>query len=518
MRSRSSSKSQHSFQTNPTVSLQRSAFDRSHGVKTTFDAGWLIPIFVEEGLPGDTFNVKLNHLGRLATPLHPLMDNLFLDFFFFSVPYRLLWDNWEKFMGAQDAPGDSTSFVIPKITSPAGSGWSTQQVQDYMGLPTRNPGITHSVLPLRAYHRCWNDWFRDQDVQAKVTELTDDGPDPDDTYFLLRRGKRHDYFTSCRPFVQKGPAVQLPLGATAPVVTDGTAVSFDITNTVGNTIGGAGVGNMTWAVAPASGQGAIFNNSGLLTDLSSANAATVNEMRNAIAIQQLYEKDARGGTRYTEILRAHFGVTSPDQRLQRSEYLGGGSTRISVSQVPQTSESASTPQGSLAAYGTSTGEVGFTASMVEHTIVIGLVCLRADLNYQQGLPRMWSRDTRWDFYWPDLAGIGEQAVLSKEIYADGSANDEDVFGYTERYGEYKWKPSLITSKFRSNALASLDPWHVAQDFLTRPVLDDAFIVEDPPIDRAIAVTSEPHLIFDGHFRFRHVRPMATYNVPGLRRF
>lgn len=516
---RSNSQSQHDYALNPVQSIPRSSFNRSHGVKTAFDFGMCVPIGCWEVLPGDTINLKLHHVARLATPLFPVMDNMFLDFHFWFVSYRILWENFVRMMGAQDNPGDSTSFVMPETTSPGPSGYGTGSLQDYMGLPPRKAGITHQVLPLRAYNLIWNEWYRDQDLQDSVTVLKDDGPDAWDEYLLLPRGKRHDYFTAARPFVQKGPSVQLPLGSTAPVTVTGTPTFTD--GTTGNRrliYGGTNIVGYEGAIPPPTFY-LDWDDPGLETNLGAANAASINEMRNAVAIQHLYEKDARGGTRYVEVLRQHFGVILPDLQW-RPVYLGGGTRLMNVSQVPQTSSTdVTTPQGNLAAYGVSAGgPVGMSQSFNEHGVVIAIVSGRADLNYQQGLPRMWSRSSRWDFYWPDLAHIGEQSILSKEIYADGSSADDDVFGYTERYGEYKYQPSLITGRMRSTALQTLDPWHVAQEFSTRPVLDETFIVEDPAIDRAIAVPSQPHIIFDGYYQFNHVRPMGVYSVPGLLRF
>ena len=509
----------HAFSQVPSAEIPRSSFNRSHGYKTTFDAGDLVPIFIDEALPGDTFNLKMTGFSRLATPLHPFMDNMFMASFFFAVPMRLVWDNWPKFNGEQTNPGDSTDFLIPTMDAPASVGYAENSLSDYFGLPTGVPDYTHSSLWHRAYNLIFNEWFRDENLQDSVVVDVDDGPDAPADYVLLKRGKRHDYFTSCLPFPQKGPSVELPLGTVAPVVSTGTGVTMqgigeDITRNIQifssddrlGLPGYAGVGN----------QNTRFMDTGLETDLSAATAATINELRQAFQVQKIYERDARGGTRYTEIIRAHFGVSSPDARLQRPEYLGGGSTSVNIAPIPQTSESATTPQGNLAAIGTTvmTGH-GFNKSFTEHCIIIGLVSVRADLNYQQGLNRMFSRATRFDFYWPALSHIGEQSVLNKEIFLNNDANDDLVFGYQERYAEYRYKPSVITGEFRSAAVASLDTWHLAQDFSTLPVLNDEFIEEDPPIDRVIAVPTEPHFLFDAYFDFRCARPMPIYGVPGM---
>jgi len=504
----------HNFAQVPRADIQRSKFDRSSGYKTTFDSGLLIPVFRDEALPGDTFNLRMTAFTRLATPIHPFMDNLFLDTFFFAVPIRLLWDNWEKFNGQQDNPGDSTDYLVPEIVSPVG-GYENETISDYLGIPTSVPGLSHSALYHRAYNLIYNEWFRDQNLVDSVTIHKDDGPDPDTDYVLQRRGKRHDYFTSCLPWPQKGEAVMIPLGEQAPIHTiaepqESVHVFSDPEN------------DYRLLKVDTEADNVIVGNTGsgdrpLYADLSKATAATINQLREAFQIQRLFERDARGGTRYTEVIKSHFGVTSPDARLQRPEYLGGGTDRININPVAQTSSTdATSPQANLAAYGVGTVHgKGFTKSFTEHSIVIGLVCARADLTYQQGLDRALSRSTRFDFYWPVLSHLGEQAVLNKEIFADGSANDDLVFGYQERYAEYRYKPSLITGKFRSNDPLSLDTWHLAQDFATAPVLNKSFIEENPPIDRVIVVQDEPEFLFDSFFDLKCARPMPVYSVPGL---
>jgi hypothetical protein len=519
------SQTSHQFSQSPQALIPRSTFDRSFGYKTTFNVGYLIPFMWDEVLPGDTYTCKLTAFARFATLLFPLMDNMYLDTHFFFVPNRLLWTNWQKFNGEQTNPGDSTSYTVPKMTSTAVTGYAEGSIFDYLGLPTKVAGYDHISLPLRAYNQIYNQFYRDENLQNSVAVNTGDSSDSAGDYSLLRRGKRHDYFTSCLPWTQKGTAVSIPLGTSAPVISDpnNPGMQFYPFGSAGdnrNMIFGA-TNHYDYSGAAVGGTPVAIYHQGLVADLSTATAATINSLRQAFQIQRMYERDARGGTRYTEILRSHFGVISPDARLQRPEYLGGSSTYVNVSAVAQTAPSSggSTPLANLAAFGTVTVlNHGFTKSFVEHGILMGIMSVRADLTYQAGLNRMWSRSTRFDYYWPALAHLGEQAVLNKEIYTQGTAGgsaDAGTFGYQERYAEYRYYPSQITGLFRTNATGSLDSWHLSQDFGSLPTLGSTFIVENPPTTRVKATSSDPDFIFDGFVKLICARPMPVYSVPGL---
>ena len=505
----------------PRADIPRSTFDRSHGVKTTFDADYIVPILCDEAVPGDTISCNLTGFARLSTPVKAVMDNMFMETFFFAVPYRLVWDNWVKMHGEQDDPGDSIDFTIPQMVAPAG-GHLNESLSDYFGIPTKIASLSHSTLFHRAYNLIWNEWFRDQNLQNSVTVDKDNGPDTSTDYVLLKRGKRHDYFTSSLPWPQKGDAVTIPLGTEAKIASTADFDNVGDAANYANVLDPAGtdVKSITSSGATAYFQSAAAadQTNYMYADLTNATAATINQLRQSFQIQKMLERDARGGTRYIEIILSHFGVQSPDARVQRPEFLGGGSQMVNINPVPQTSESNTTNQGNISAFGTvGFGGHGFTKSFTEHCLILGFVNVRADITYQQGLNRMFSRSTRYDFYYPSLAHIGEQSVLNKEIYADASANDDLVFGYQERYAEMRYKPSQITGKFRSNDASSLDVWHLSEDFSTLPSLNSTFIQSNAgdPIDRVIATPSEPHFLFDGYFNYRHIRPMPVYGVPGL---
>lgn len=517
------SATQYSFARVPQVEIPRSSFDRSMTYKTAFDEGLLIPFYVDEALPGDTFSLNMTAFSRLATPVVPFMDNLYMDFQFFAVPIRLVWDNFVKMMGEQVDPGDSIDYLVPQIA--VDDAIAVGSIYDYMGIP---PGFfpqgassqSFSSLWCRAYNLIWNEWYRDENLQESVPVNRDDASDSSEDYKLLPRGKRHDYFTSCLPWPQKGPGVEIPLGDTAPVKSNGEIPLIEGGNgerqlwVANNTNSYLGLNGSTVQHYPVT----FGSESGLYADLTTATGATINTLRQAFQIQRLLERDARGGTRYTELLRSHFGVVSPDARLQRPEYLGGGSIPIQIHSVAQTSATDSvTPQGNLAAYGIAAKSgVGFSKSFTEHTLLLGLVSVRADLTYQQGLPRMFSRRSRYDFYWPALSHLGEQAVLNKEIYLTGDTDvDNAVFGYQERWAEYRYGINKITGKLRSQVQGSLDVWHLAQKFDSTPLLNANFIEEHPPVSRVVAVQDEPHFIFDSLINLRCVRPMPMYSVPGL---
>lgn len=513
------------------VAAPRSSFDRSFSHKTTINEGYLYPVLWEPILPGDTINLQMHALCRLATPIFPYMDNVYMDMHYFFVPNRLLWSKWEQFQGAQDDPPNTfTDYEVPSLDDAThAAGFASLSIYDYFGLPTGVTNVPQEsmpiALPFRAYRKIWNDWYRDENNQDPLTVDTGDGPDTT-AYDLLLRNRRKDYFTSCLPWPQKGASVQLPLGTTAPIVysnAGGTLPTKLLIRATQVPPGSAQPLQMeatTGYLENTSGTDANLDLNGThYADLSAATAQTVNALRESIVLQQMLELDARGGTRYVEILLARFGVVSPDYRLQRPEYLGGSTIDINVNPIAQTSvTTAVTPQGNLAGFAVGRGKASISHSFVEHGQLLCLVSVRADTQYQQGMSRHWSVRTRYDYYEPLAANLGEQAVLNKEIYMSGaySSTWEDAFGYQERWAEYRYKPSYVTGLFRTSAAGGLDSWHLALNFASLPTLA-SIMPETPPIDRIVAVTTEPHFILDTFTKFRHVRVLPVYSAPGLTR-
>ena len=538
--------SEYNFAQNPQVGVSRSRFQRNSDNKTTFNTGDLIPIYLDEVLPGDTHQIDVACVMRMATPIFPVMDNAFCDFYFFFVPNRLIWEHWKEFMGEnkETAWTPKTEYSVPQVTAPTG-GWAEGTLADYLGLPTKVEGISVSALPGRAYGLIYNEWFRNQNVtQPTLVEVTDatttgknDGSATNDSAITLAKplkaAKVFDYYTGALPEPQKGEPITIPLTGPAKVkmydnknLTEPFKKSI---NFLGNTseytsamynsgyVGGDYKNSVTVVTGKDedSSEGAIAY---LGADLSSVTAATINQLRQAFQIQKLLEKDARGGTRYREVLREHFGVISPDSRMQIPEYLGGYRLPINVSQVIQTSSSDDTsPQGNTAALSVTTmNKPMFTKSFTEHGFIMGLAVVRTDQTYQQGIERMWSRKGRYDYYWPVLANIGEQAILNKEIYAQGNKTDEEAFGYQEAWADYRYKPSKVTGLFRSNATQSLDAWHYAQDYNELPTLSTTWMEQgEAEMKRTLAVQSQPDFIADFYFMNKTTRCMPVYSIPGL---
>jgi hypothetical protein len=557
--------------------MKRSKFDRSHVYKTTFNSGKLIPVFVDEVLPGDTTRMSVNYFARLATPVKPIMDNIYLDWFFFFVPNRLVWEHWQNFCFEQEDPDDSTDYVIPTVTATGNSENAyIGSLWDYFGLPVNTSGNLSgiSALPFRGVYLIWNEWFRDENLQKSVkiqkgdaNEVLNSARSSEQPSWVFTsgtsifpglacppRGKRHDYFTSALPWTQKGPGVSIGLAGTASIVDPSPLSDYFLTSSSNqlaavdayggdasssggrrvtsgsdtitfnrgsdsdwSTIGGF-AGNTSYKVDVHAYSGSNLLTNDSYVDLDTSSMFTINSLRTAFQMQKFYERLARGGSRYTEVLRSFFGVVSPDARLQRPEFLGSFTKMVNVNPIAQTSATNDTsPQGNLSAYGVTAAKFhGFTKSFVEHGYILGFVCARADLTYQQGINKMWLRSTVYDFYWPTFAHLGEQAIELREIYAQGSEADTTVFGYQERYAEYRYKPSQITGKFRSSVVnGSLDKWHLSQFFKNAPTLNEEFIVEKPPIERIIAVTSEPEFLLDIGFRYTTVRPMPMFGTPGL---
>ena len=526
-------KSAHQVSSNPRIEMQRSAFDRTHAHKTTFDAGKLIPVFLDEVLPGDTFSVDATIFARLATPIYPIMDNMTMDIHFFFCPNRILWTNWVKLQGEQTNPGDSISYMTPIVTVNAGSGvgFAAGSLYDYFGLPTEIDDISVSNLPGRMYNRVYQDWYRDQNIINSPTIDTGDGPDTLSNYTIRSRAKMQDYFTTALSTPQKGSAVSIPLTGNATVVRNPSSGPFSSAsiiretdtgniNAVGYRLGKKATTGVLQDDLAGVQQFTLDPNGTMVANLSTATTTTINELREAFAVQQLLERDARGGTRYPEILMSQFGVQDPSMGiLQRPEFLGGSSAPLIVTPIAQTSGSA-TPNflGELAGMGTITGRAGFTKSFTEHGWIMGIVSTRSTLSYWQGIDRMFSRRDRYDFYMPVLSNIGEQGILKQEIYAtENATTNAEIFGYQERWSEYRHAKSKISGLFKPNHAQTLAAWHLAQDFGSMPTLNETFITETPPMARVIAVTTEPHFIFDSYFKVRAVRCMPLYSVPGLSR-
>ena len=549
------------FALNPTrLDLNRSRFDRSSSVKLSFNVGDVVPFYVDEVLPGDSFQIRTSKVVRMQTLLTPLMDNIYLDTYFFFVPNRLTWEHWKQFNGenTESAWIPQTEYQVPQLTAPA-AGWSVGTIADYMGIPTGVKNLSVNALPFRAYALIMNEWFRDQNLTDPLNIPVDDATvqgvntgtyvsDVAKGGLPFKASKYHDYFTSCLPAPQKGPDVTIQTAqlGNAPVVPMNKPVPKDLLNYPYNVYIPNGNGDFEAGYHAGSVHKNAFGGAYWLSDTGSSgldstidngvagypanlwaqfdntvSVATINELRTAFQIQKLYERDARGGTRYIEILKSHFGVTSPDARLQRPEYLGGSRVPININQVIQQSSTAegTTPLGDTAAYSLTTDVHGdFMKSFVEHGFVIGVMVARYDHTYQQGIERFWSRKSRFDYYWPVLANIGEQAVLNKEIYAQGNAQDNEVFGYQEAWADYRYKPNRVAGEMRSAYAQSLDVWHLGDDYSQLPKLSDAWIREDKAnVNRVIAVSDQNanQLFADIYIQNRTTRPMPLYSIPGL---
>nr|QJB19417.1 MAG: major capsid protein [Microvirus sp.] len=539
------------FDTNPTnLDISRSTFHRNSSVKTSFNVGDIIPFYVDEVLPGDTFNVNTSKVVRLQTLLAPVMDNIYLDTYYFFVPNRLVWEHWKQFNGENTASAwtQTVEYEVPQITAPASTGFAVGTIADYMGIPTGVPLLSVNALPFRAYALVCNEWFRDQNLQQPfnipITDSTVVGVNTGNFVSDVAKGglpfiasKYRDYFTSCLPAPQKGPDVSIALSGDLSVFGNGKSLGISD----GTTSGGmyltaaqsapyfnGGAYDKTLGATPSAGTNLVQNKalgivttgeSGLVADLSGASAISINALRMAFQMQKLYEKDARGGTRYVEIIKAHFGVTSPDARQQRPEYLGGNRLPININQVVQMAPDSTSPLGDTAAYSLTTdAHSDFTKSFTEHGFVLGLMVARYDHTYQQGLERFWSRKDRFDFYWPVFANIGEQAVKNKEIFATATSTDDEVFGYQEAWADYRYKPNRVSGEMRSTYATSLDVWHLGDKYASLPVLSDAWIREDKTnVNRCLAVQStvSNQLFADLYVTNKTTRPMPMHSIPGL---
>lgn len=534
----------------PHAEIRRAKFQRDFNLLTTMNEGDLVPIYLDEVLPADTFKINLNALVRMATPLYPVMDNAYMDFYFFFVPARLLWKHFQNLMGQNDSTfwAEQTEYTTPVTTAPAG-GWNVGTLADYFGIPTGVSGLKVNSLPFRAYAKVWNEWFRDENLQQPVTQSMDDTTttgvntgtnlsDAEAGGLPLKVCKYKDYFTSCLPSPQKSTEpVQLPITGNAQIVWPKSAETIangEIFQDGGGNLENIPINsNMKLAASRRnnkSGNALVMfggqknaseiNYTTMQADLSTVTAATINELRQAIAVQHIFERDARTGTRYKEILKGAWGVTSPDARLDRSEYIGGHRMPINVNQVIQTSSTDSTsPQGNTGAYSMTTLSRNMcTYSATEHGYVLGLAAIRVDHSYQQGLSRLWTRNTRFSYYDPMLANLGEQAVLNQEIYAQGKPQDEEVFGYQEAWADYRYRTNMVTSEMRSTYAQTLDAWHYADKYDALPTLSSSWIKEGTEnIDRTLAVQSSNSHQFICNFYYEQAwtRPMPIYSVPGI---